>query len=73
MDPNIFSLLEHGGLIGALCAAVWFLNNRNDRLSLRVEQRYDAELCEVKRRLDDCEEDRQKLHDKIAAILEQHD
>jgi hypothetical protein len=39
----------------------------------KVESRYDAELCEVRRRLDSCEKDREKLHDTITAILQDKD
>ena len=70
MDPSFVSLLENGGLIAALCVAVWFLNRRNDALTLKVEQNYDAQLTDVRRRLVACEQDREKLHDKITAILE---
>jgi len=70
VDPSFVSLLENGGLIAALCVAVWFLNRRNDALTLKVEQNYDAQLTDVRRRLVACEQDREKLHDKITAILE---
>jgi len=70
VDPSIFSLIEHGGLIAALCLAVWFLNKRNDVLTQKVENNYDAQLTDVRRRLVECERDRQQLHDKIAAILQ---
>tara|TARA_R100001510_G_scaffold23203_1_gene20361 strand:+ start:586 stop:834 length:249 start_codon:yes stop_codon:yes gene_type:complete len=69
VDPSFVSLLENGGLIAALCAAVWFLNRRNDALTLKVEQNYDAQLTDVRRRLVACEQDREKLHDKIQSIL----
>ncbi len=69
----MFSLVEHGGLIGLLCLACWFLSRRNDVLVNKVESRYDAELCEVRRRLDSCEQDREKLHDTITAILQDRD
>ena len=70
VDPSTVSLLENGGLIAALCVAVWFLNRRNDVLTQKVEQNYDAQLTDVRRRLVACEQDREKLHDKITAILE---
>jgi len=69
MDPSVLQLLDTGGLIGGLCAAVWFLNKRNDVLTGKVEARYDAELCDVRRRQLECEIDRENLHKKIAAIL----
>tara|TARA_R110002051_G_scaffold154782_1_gene226934 strand:- start:1239 stop:1463 length:225 start_codon:yes stop_codon:yes gene_type:complete len=69
MDPSVVQLVENGGLIGVLCGAVWFLNRRNDVLTGKVENRYDAELCDVRRRQEECEQDREKLHDQIAAIL----
>ena len=69
MEQSIFSLVEHGGLIAALCLAVWFLNKWNDALTQKVEQNYDAQLTDVRRRLQDCEEDRELLHQKIADIL----
>ena len=64
------SLLENGGLIAALCVAVWFLNRRNDALTQKVENNYDAQLTDVRRRLVACEQDREKLRDQIAAILQ---
>ena len=70
VDPNFFSLIEHGGLVGALCLAVWFLNRRNDVLTAKVENRYDAELTDVRRRQEECERDREQLHRQIAAILQ---
>ena len=69
MDPSLLSLAEHGGLIGALCCAVWFLNRRNDLLTAKCEQNYDAQLCDVRRRQEECERDREHLHGQIAAIL----
>lgn len=69
MDPSLISLLEHGGLIAALCLAVAYLNKRNDVLTAKVEINYNAQLTDVRRRLVACEQDREKLHDKIAAIL----
>jgi hypothetical protein len=69
MDPSLISLLEHGGLIAALCLAVAYLNKRNDVLTAKVEMNYNAQLTDVRRRLVECERDREKLHDKIAAIL----
>ena len=69
MDTTILTLIEHGGRSVALCVAVWFLNRRNDALTQKVEQNYDAQLCDVRRRLEECEQDREKLHDKIASIL----
>ena len=69
MDPSLISLLEHGGLIAALCLAVAYLNKRNDVLTAKVEMNYNAQLTDVRRRLVACEQDREKLHDKIAAIL----
>ena len=69
MDPSLVSLLEHGGLIAALCLAVAYLNKRNDVLTAKVEMNYNAQLTDVRRRLVECEQDREKLHDKIAAIL----
>ena len=65
----MLSFLENSGLVGALCMAVWFLNRRNDVLTSKVENRYDAELCEVRRRQEECERDREDLHRQIAAIL----
>ncbi len=70
MDPSFVSLLENGGLIAALCVAVWFLNRRNDALTQKVENNYDAQLTDVRRRLVACEQDREKLRDQIAAILQ---
>ena len=69
MDPSLISLLEHGGLIAALCLAVAYLNKRNDVLTAKVEINYNAQLTDVRRRLVACEQDREKLHEKIAAIL----
>ena len=69
MDPSVLQLLENGGLIGALCVAVWFLNRRNDVLTSTVENRYDAELSDVRRRQEECERDREQLHGQIRAIL----
>ena len=73
MDPNIFSLIEGGGVIAALCVAVWFLNRRNDVLTQKVEQNYDAQLTDVRRRLVACEQDREKLHDQIHSILQNNE
>ena len=73
MDPTLTNLVEHGGLIAALCVAVWFLNKRNDVLTQKVENNYDAQLTDVRRRLVACEQDREKLHDKIAAILQDNE
>ena len=70
MDPSFVSLIENGGLIAALCVAVWFLNRRNDALTQKVENNYDAQLTDVRRRLVACEQDREKLRDQIAAILQ---
>tara|TARA_Y100001937_G_scaffold102949_1_gene141742 strand:+ start:592 stop:813 length:222 start_codon:yes stop_codon:yes gene_type:complete len=70
VDPSFVSLLENGGLIAALCVAVWFLNRRNDALTQKVENNYDAQLTDVRRRLVACEQDREKLRDQIAAILQ---
>ena len=70
MDPSILSLLEHGGLMAALVVAVAFLNKRNDALTQKVEQNYNAQLEDVRRRLSDCERDRESLHAKIAEILQ---
>ena len=70
MDPSFVSLVENGGLIAALCVAVWFLNRRNDALTQKVENNYDAQLTDVRRRLVACEQDREKLRDQIAAILQ---
>tara|TARA_R100000234_G_scaffold116942_1_gene94688 strand:+ start:1102 stop:1323 length:222 start_codon:yes stop_codon:yes gene_type:complete len=70
VDPSFVSLLENGGLIAALCVAVWFLNRRNDALTQKVENNYDAQLTDVRRRLEACEQDREKLHDQIASILQ---
>jgi hypothetical protein len=69
MDPSVLQLIENGGLIGALCVACWFLSRRNEILIAKVESRYDAELCDMRRRQTDCERDRENLHAKIAAIL----
>tara|TARA_B100000424_G_C22833532_1_gene445132 strand:+ start:116 stop:334 length:219 start_codon:yes stop_codon:yes gene_type:complete len=69
MDPSFLSLLEHGGLIAALCLAVGYLNRRNDQLTAKVEINYNAQLTDVRRRLEECEKDREKLHAKIADIL----
>mgnify|MGYP003149728643 CR=1 FL=1 len=69
MDPSVLQLIENGGLIGALCAACWFLSRRNEILITKVESRYDAELSDMRRRQTDCERDRENLHAKIAAIL----
>ena len=69
MDPSVLQLLESSGLIGVLCAAVWFLSRRNDILIAKVENRYDAELCDVRSRQEECERDRENLHSQIAAIL----
>jgi hypothetical protein len=69
VDPSIIAVLESGGLIGVLVIAVTYLNRRNDQLSLRIENRYDAELCIVRRRQEECERDREDLHREIAAIL----
>ena len=69
MDPSVLELVESGGLIGALCVAVWFLNKRNDVLTSKVEARYDAELCDVRRRQEEGVRDRENLHKQIAAIL----
>ena len=69
MDPSLISLLEHGGLIGALVLAVGYLNRRNDVLTGKVEARYDAELCDLRRRQEECEEDRKNLHVQIASML----
>tara|TARA_R100000657_G_C4659846_1_gene103655 strand:- start:116 stop:337 length:222 start_codon:yes stop_codon:yes gene_type:complete len=70
VDPSFVSLVENGGLIAALCVAVWFLNRRNDALTQKVENNYDAQLTDVRRRLVACEQDREKLRDQIAAILQ---
>tara|TARA_R100000697_G_scaffold76871_1_gene89112 strand:- start:186 stop:407 length:222 start_codon:yes stop_codon:yes gene_type:complete len=70
VDPSFVSLIENGGLIAALCVAVWFLNRRNDALTQKVENNYDAQLTDVRRRLVACEQDREKLRDQIAAILQ---
>ena len=69
MDPSFLSLLEHGGLIAALCLAVAYLNKRNDNLTAKVELNYNAQLTDVRRRLVECEKDRENLHAKIADIL----
>lgn len=69
MDPSLISLTEHGGLIAALCTAVAYLNKRNDVLTAKVEMNYNAQLTDVRRRPVECERDREKLHEKIAAIL----
>ena len=68
MDPSFVSLIEHGGLIAALCLAVGYLNRRNDQLTAKVELNYNAQLSDVRRRLEECEKDREALHEKIAHI-----
>ena len=73
MDASLISLLEHGGLIAALVLAVGYLNRRNDVLTGKVEARYDAELCELRRRQEECEEDRKALHAQIASMLREND
>ena len=47
------------------------MNKRNDVLTQKVENNYDAQLTDVRRRLEACEQDREKLHDQIAAILQE--
>ena len=69
MDPSLLSLVEHGGLIAVLVIAVGYLNRRNDVLTAKCEQNYDAQLCDVRRRQEECERDREHLHGQIAAIL----
>ena len=66
----MISVLESGGLLGVLVFAVAYLNRRNDVLTSKVERRYDAELCDVRRRQEECERDRENLHTQIAAILQ---
>ena len=66
----MISVLESGGLLGVLVFAVAYLNRRNDVLTSKVETRYDAELCDVRRRQEECERDRENLHTQIAAILQ---
>jgi len=66
----MISVLESGGLLGVLVFAVAYLNRRNDVLTSKVENRYDAELCDVRRRQEECERDRENLHTQIAAILQ---
>ncbi len=56
-------------MIAALCLAVGYLNRRNDQLTAKVEINYNAQLTDVRRRLEECEKDREKLHAKIADIL----
>ena len=65
----MISVLESGGLIGVLVVCVAYLNRRNDQLTRKVETRYDVELCDVRRRQEECERDRENLHCQIAAIL----
>lgn len=55
----MISVLESGGLLGVLVFAVAYLNRRNDVLTSKVENRYDAELCDVRRRQEECERDRE--------------
>jgi len=66
----MINVLESGGLLGVLVFAVAYLNRRNDVLTSKVENRYDAELCDVRRRQEECERDRENLHTQIAAILQ---
>ena len=66
----MINVLESGGLLGVLVFAVAYLNRRNDVLTSKVENRYDAELCDVRRRQEECERDRENLHNQIAAILQ---
>ena len=73
MDANLFELVESGGLVAALCFCVWFLNRRNDALTSKVENRYDAELSDLRRRQEECEEDRKNLHVQIASMLREDD
>ena len=73
MDPSLLELIENGGLIAVLCIAIHILNKRNDRLTKMVETRYDVELCEVRRRQEECERDRENLHSQIAAILKDNE
>ena len=55
-------------MIAALCLAVGYLNRRNDQLTAKVELNYNAQLTDVRRRLEECEKDREALHEKIAHI-----
>jgi len=62
------SLFDKGLTIGILALAVWFLNRRNDSLTEKLATAQEAEMKQVRERLQDCEDDRAQIRREKDAL-----